>query len=286
MNDSDVLAFESVRALLFSIAYRMLGSVSDADDVVQDTFIRWHTRDPEVNVSSPKAYLVTTATRLAIDHLRSARTQRQHYVGTWLPEPLIEDPAEPVAEAAAIADSLSLAFLTLLEALSPVERAVFILREVFQYDYEDVARIVGRTRDNCRQLLRRARERLAGGERRFQVEPSEGAALARGFFKACQAGDLAALEELLIEDVLLYGDGGGRSPSWSRPIAGRDQVARLLVNLGALMKRHALSIDLVRVNGGPVRSYVTESHESSMSWHSRWLMDGSPQCIQSSTPTS
>jgi len=182
---------EELRPYLFSIAYRMLGSVAEAEDVVQEAFLRYH--EAGVEAESPKAYLATVTTRLAIDHLRSARARREVYPGEWLPEPLVDDDAVRHAETA---DSLSLAFLHLLEKLSPVERAVFLLREVFDYPYEDIARITGKSEDNCRQILTRARRRVEEGRRRFDVSREERDEVARRFLAAWEEGDTEGLVAL------------------------------------------------------------------------------------------
>ena len=206
----DVAPYEELRPLLFSIAYGMLGSVGEAEDVVQEAFLRFHRVIAEgERVESPKAYLSAVTTRLGIDHLRSARVRREHYVGEWLPEPLVTDPAPGPAEHAATADSLSMAFLVLLETLSPVERAVFLLREVFDYGYDEIARIVGKGEANCWQLYVRARRHIDEGKPRFDASREQREELARRFFAAAEQGDVDALEQMLADDVVVFGDGGG-----------------------------------------------------------------------------
>ena len=215
-------SYEELRPLLFSIAYRMIGSVSEAEDIVQEAFLRIHRAEAEgTRIESPKAYLSAVTTRLSIDHLKSARVRREQYFGQWLPEPLLTDDAAPDAAAhAETADSLSTAFLVLLESLTPVERAVFLLREVFDYGYDEIARIVDRTEDNCRQLYVRARRHVDEGRPRFEASRKHRDELVERFFAAAERGDLAALEEMLAADVVVYGDGGGKAPSWPQPISG------------------------------------------------------------------
>jgi RNA polymerase sigma-70 factor (TIGR02957 family) len=245
------------RPLLFSIAYGMTGSVGDAEDIVQDAFLGLtRARQAGTTIADPKAYLTTAVTRLGINHLRSARVRRETYVGDWLPEPVVVPADGPgPAEQAELADSLSMAFLVLLEALSPVERAVFMLREVFGYGYPDVARITGKTEVNCRQIFARARRRIvAGGQARDRAplaRRAEGEELARRFFEAAAGGDMNALLGMLAPDVVLHGDGGGKAQAIGKPLAGRQRVMRLLVvglrrglTLGA-------SLRLAWVNGQP-----------------------------------
>jgi RNA polymerase sigma-70 factor (TIGR02957 family) len=240
-------AHSRLRPLMFSIAYRMLGSVSDAEDVVQEAFLRIH-RDA-TEPTSPDAYAATVTTRLAIDHLRLARTRRERYVGTWLPEPL-PTTDEPAA-AAERAESLSMAFLVLLERLSPVERAVLVLREVFDYDYETVAEIVGRTTTNCRQILVRARAHIDAERPRFDSTPEQRDELARRFLAACHDGDLTGLERLLADDVTFYADGDGKPPAVKAPVVGRTPVARFLLGLFRQAARNRLRVVPMSVNGNP-----------------------------------
>jgi RNA polymerase sigma-70 factor (ECF subfamily) len=237
---------EELRPYLFAIAYRMLGSVAEAEDVVQDAFLRYVEADAEAE--SPKAYLSTVTTRLAIDRLRSARARREVYPGEWLPEPLVDDKAIRNAETA---DSLSLAFLHLLEKLSPVERAVFLLREVFDYPYEDVARIVDKSPDNCRQILARARRHIEEGRRRFDVSRGEREEVARRFLAAWEEGDTEGLVELLAADATVYGDGGGKAPSVPVPLVGAERVAKALVGWGRQAREHGMTHRAAVVNGEP-----------------------------------
>jgi RNA polymerase sigma-70 factor (ECF subfamily) len=245
--------YEPLRPLLFSIAYRMLGTVSDAEDIVQEAFLRYHRaaagRD---GVDSPKAFLSAVTTRLCIDHLRSARLRREAYVGEWLPEPLLTDTAAPdPAGAAEQADSLSMAFLLLLERLTPVERAVFLLHDVFGYGYDEIAGIVGKSEDNCRQLALRARRRVGEGRPRFEASRSKREKLAGQFFRAVGDGDMDGLVSMLAEDVVVYGDSGGIGPSWPRPITGRGNVSRLLLGIGGQMRQVGITIRPTEINGQP-----------------------------------
>jgi RNA polymerase sigma-70 factor (TIGR02957 family) len=246
------------RPLLFSIAYGMTGSVGDAEDIVQDAFLGMtKARQAGTTIADPKAYLATAVTRLGINYLGSARVRRETYVGDWLPEPVVvpADPRGP-AEHAELADSLSMAFLVLLEALSPVERAVFMLREVFGYGYPEVARITGKTEVNCRQIFARARQRIAaGGQARDSAPPparkAEGEELTRRLFEAAAGGDMDALLDMLAPDVVLHGDGGGKAQAVGRPLAGRQPVARLFVGLLRRGRSLGTSLRLAWVNGQP-----------------------------------
>ncbi len=242
--------YRELRPYAFAIAYRMLGSVSEAEDVVQDAFVRLHRATPD-EVVSPKAYLATVTTRLAIDALRSARARRESYVGPWLPEPLLTDPAAGPADAAVAADSLSMAFLVVLETLSPVERAVFLLHDVFGYDFAEVASIVGKSEPNCRQLAGRARRHVEARRPRFDVSREQRAELAERFFAAAADGDMDGLVSLLAGDAAFYGDGGEKGSGVRAPILGRDNVVRFL--LGMFRRGQALGITMrpVEINGDP-----------------------------------
>jgi RNA polymerase sigma-70 factor (ECF subfamily) len=246
------------RPLLFSIAYGMTGSVADAEDIVQDAFVGLtRARQAGTTIADPKAYLATAVTRLGINYLRSARVRRETYVGEWLPEPVVVPAAGPgPAEHAELADSLSMAFLVLLEALSPVERAVFMLREVFGYGYPDVARITGKTEVNCRQIFARARQRInAGGQARDSAPPparrAEGEELARRFFEAAAGGDMDALLGMLAPDVVFRADGGGKAQAIGAPLHGPERVARLLAGLSRRGRSLGTSVRLAWVNGQP-----------------------------------
>ena len=246
------------RPLLFSIAYGMTGSVGDAEDIVQDAFLGLtRARQAGTEIADPKAYLATAVTRLGINYLGSARVRRETYMGDWLPEPVVLSTGVPgPAEHAELADSLSMAFLVLLEALSPVERAVFMLREVFGYGYPDMARITGKTEVNCRQIFARARQRIAAGAPVSDAMPSparraEGEELARRFFEAAAGGDMDALLGMLAPDVVLHADGGGKTQAIGKPLAGRQPVSRMLVSLLRRARVLGASLRLAWVNGQP-----------------------------------
>ncbi|MEV5613645.1 RNA polymerase sigma-70 factor [Streptomyces sp. NPDC052225] len=241
--------FEELRPLLFSIAYRILGSVSEAEDAVQESWLRF-----EASATVPrsvKAFLSATVTRISIDVLRSARVRREQYVGTWFPEPLLADPYEDPARAAELADSVSMAALLLLERLSPLERAVFVLREVFDFGFPEVAEAVGRSEAACRQLAARARKHMADGRPRFEADRSEREELATQFFDALRDGNVLGLQELLAADVSMVGDGGGKAPQLARAIIGADKVARLLASAFPGMARADVSFEQHEVNGQP-----------------------------------
>jgi RNA polymerase sigma-70 factor, ECF subfamily len=244
---------DELRPLLFSIAYRMVGSVTDAEDIVQDAYLRYHraTQQSGAQVDSPKAYLSTITTRLALDHLQSARVRREQYVGPWLPEPLLTDPDADAAERVEIADSLSVAFLVVLESLTPVERAVFLLHDVFDFSYAEVAAIVDKTEANCRQLAARARRRVADGRPRFTSSPRERAEITERFLAACRDGDLDSFVELLADDVVFYGDGGGRGHGLPNPVHGRDRVSRVLAGFRQRYGPDTFTLMPAEVNGQP-----------------------------------
>jgi len=250
-DEAELLA--ELRPASFAIAYRMLGSVAEAEDIVQEALLRVHgTLEAGERIGSPRAYVATVTTRLAIDELRSARSRREQYVGEWLPEPILTDSSDDPARHAEMADSLSMAMLVLLESLSPEQRAVLLLRDVFDYGYDEIARIVGKSEDNVRQLASRARARIEQGRPRFRTSREQRDELARRFFAAVQEGDLAGLEALLAHDVALTGDGGGKVPALARALRGRSRVARALVNwirVGARIP--GASIRRVEVNGTP-----------------------------------
>jgi RNA polymerase sigma-70 factor (TIGR02957 family) len=241
-----------LRPAAFAVAYRMLGSVSEAEDAVQEGFLRLHRAVSEgAEIESPRAYLTAVVTRICIDQLRSARARRETYVGEWLPEPLVDDDPARHAE---MADSLSLAFLVLLESLSPEQRAAFLLREVFDYPYDQIAEIVGKTEDNARQLAARARRHVEERRPRFEASRQARDALADRFFAAIGDGNLEGLEELLAEDVVLHGDGGGKAPALARALHGRDRVERTLrnwVKAGLRLVPFPITWRRVEVNGQP-----------------------------------
>ena len=230
MNQDEV--FHSYRPLLFSIAYRMLGSAMDAEDCVQEAYVRWHQAvESGECVQSPRTYLCTIVTRLCIDRLRSARAQRETYVGVWLPEPLVGPNVPDLAEMTVFSESLSMAFLLLLEHLSPVERAVFLLHQVFDYDYAEIAEIVGKSQENCRQIARRAREHLHAHRPHYDVSFDQQEQLTHQFIRACTSGDMDGLLALLTDDVILHSDGGGKVRAALNPLYGPSKVARGLLGL-------------------------------------------------------
>ncbi|MEU6845666.1 RNA polymerase sigma-70 factor [Streptomyces sp. NPDC046716] len=249
MNGTRTEEFQELRPLLFSIAYRILGSVSEAEDAVQETWLRYAATATEPR--SAKAFLSATVTRLSIDVLRSARVRREAYVGPWFPEPLLADPYEDPARAAELADSVSTAALLLLERLSPLERAAFVLREVFDFGYDDVASAVGRSESACRQLVVRARRHMAAGRPRFEADRAEREKLAARFFDALREGDVPGLRDLLAADVSMAGDGGGKAPQLARTILGAVHVSRLLGSVFPRMARAAVTCEPREVNGEP-----------------------------------
>src|SRR5919198_1789689 len=222
--------FYELRPSAFAIAYRMLGSVSEAEDVVQEGFIRlYRARAGGERIESPRAYLSTVVSRLSLDHLRSARVRREAYVGEWLPEPLVASADDDPARKAEMADSLSLAFLVMLESLSPEQRAAFLLHEVFDEPFDQIAEIIGTSEQNARQLATRARRHVEERRPRFEASRQQQDELATRFFAAAEEGDLDGLEELLAHDVVLRGDGGGKAPALARAVHGRARVARTLI---------------------------------------------------------
>jgi RNA polymerase sigma-70 factor (ECF subfamily) len=236
---------EDLRALAVSVAYRMLGSVAEAEDVAQEAMLRLHAAS---GVENPAAFVTTAATRLAIDVLRSARVRREAYPGEWLPEPLVEDegPARVEAE-----EDVSLAFLVLLERLGPVERAVLVLRESFDYSFDEIAEIVGRSAANCRQILARARRRIADGRPRFDPDPAERRALAARFLAAARGGDMDGLVAVLAPNAVLVGDGGGKARAIPAPMVGAARVARAFIAFASMGAQWELTLEPVLVNGQP-----------------------------------
>lgn len=246
---SKVEEFEELRPLLFSIAYRILGSVGEAEDAVQETWLRFD--GSATRPTSTKAYLSAVVTRISIDVLRSARVRREEYVGPWFPEPLLSDPYQDPARSVELADSVSMAALLLLERLSPLERAVFVLREVFGFGFDEVATAVGRSEAACRQLLVRARRHMEAGRPRFEALREEREELASRFFDALREGDVAGLQELLAADVSMVGDGGGKAPQLARAVIGPENVARLLASVFPLMARIDVTYEPHEINGEP-----------------------------------
>jgi RNA polymerase sigma-70 factor (TIGR02957 family) len=252
MTDRERL-LDDLRPVAFAIAYRMLGSVSEAEDVVQEALLRVHQAvQAGEHLVSPRAFVTTVTTRLAINELRSARARRERYVGEWLPEPIVTDGRDDPAQHAEMADSLSVAMLVLLESLTPEQRAVLLLHDVFDYGYPEVATIVGKSEDNVRQLASRARRQVHERRPRFHTTRGERDELARRFFAATERGDLAGLEALLAHDVALTGDGGGKVPALARSLHGRGRVARALLTWARMAARMpGVSLRPAEVNGGP-----------------------------------
>lgn len=241
--------FEELRPLLFSITYRILGSVTEAEDAVQETWLRFD--GLSTRPASTKAFLSTAATRISIDVLRSARVRRERYVGPWFPEPLLADPYQDPVRSAELANSVSMASLLLLERLAPLERAVFVLRDVFAFGFEDVSAAIGRSEAACRQLLVRARRHMRAGRPRFATDPQKQHKLATRFFDALTAGNVDGLQDLLTADVQLVSDSGGQAPQLARPIAGAAKVARLLAAVLPRMARSGVTFEQHEVNGQP-----------------------------------
>ena len=244
--------YAELRPLLFSIAYRMTGSVADSEDIVQEALLRHHRAAPGTAIESDRAYLSAVTARLAIDHLRSARVRREAYVGPWLPEPIVDAGAPDPAEHAETADSLSLAFLVVLESLTPVERAVFLLREVFDYDYDEIARVVGKSEANCRQVAVRARAHVEDRKPRFEESREHRDELADRFFAAAEQGEVAALERMLAADAAFYSDSGGKvRGAVVNPIHGPARITRLLAYFFRALREHGMRMERTEVNGQP-----------------------------------
>jgi RNA polymerase sigma-70 factor, ECF subfamily len=249
-NSIRLATFDQYRSLLFSIAYRMLGSVADAEDMLQETFIRWQ-QSGEENVRSPRAFLVTIVSRLCINYLQSARIQREEYVGQWLPEPIVTGPGSDPFTIIKVDESLSMAFLVLLERLTPIERAVFLLREVFEYEYSEVAAVLGQSKANCRQILRRARQHVSAMRPRFATSEHKQSDLFERFLNAVRTGEMEGLVDLLSKDVVLHSDGGGKAIAVPNMVQGADNVARGI--LGGLRKLVPTTLvrRLALINGKP-----------------------------------
>ncbi len=249
--DERAAVFTETRPLLFSIAYRMLGSVADADDIVQDAYLRWQ-RTPDLDVREPRAYLTTVVTRLAINELKSARAQRETYVGPWLPEPLVTEHAPDSSASVELAESLSMAFLVMLERLSPIERAVLLLHDVFDFDYAEIARIVDKSEANCRQLLSRAKKHVVADEARFDADREQAARLTQRFTEASGAGDLEGMLAVLAEDITLWADGGGKVAGAAlRPIHGAYAVAWFIIGRTQAFATAERTTRPAQINGQP-----------------------------------
>lgn len=270
--------FEQLRPLLFAIAYRILGSVSEAEDAVQETWLRYEAAPAPP--TSTKAFLSAVVTRISIDVLRSARVRREKYVGQWLPEPLLTDPYEDPARSAELADSVSMAALLLLERLSPLERAVFVLREVFGFGFGEVAAAVGRSEAACRQLAVRARRHMDAGQPRFEADRTEREELAERFFDAFREGDVDGLRELLAADAQIVGDGGGKAPQFARAVIGADKVARVLAAIVPLLARIGVAVEPHEVNGQPGAIFRDRDNKVLGTW-TLDILDGQIQTIRS-----
>jgi RNA polymerase sigma-70 factor (ECF subfamily) len=273
--------FAEFRPLMFSIAYRMTGSISDAEDIVQEAFLRLTRvlRDG-TGIDSPKAYLATATTRLAISHLRSARVRRESYVGAWLPEPLVASAEPDPAERAEMSDSLSMAFLVLMESLSPTERAVFLLHEVFGYNHQEIAGIIGKSEANCRQIFLRARRHVDEGKPRFEASREQRDEVARRFFAAASGGDLAGLLELLAPDVVMIGDGGGKAWAAAKPFHGPKQVARFMLGLARRAPKMGARLELAWVNDQP-GAITYDTQDRVINVFALDIADGMVQAIRS-----
>jgi len=241
--------FEQLRPLLFAIAYRILSSVAEAEDAVQETWLRWQASPAQP--ASAKAFLSAVVTRVSIDVLRSARVRREEYAGPWFPEPLLTDPYQDPERSAELADSVSMAALLLLERLTPPERAVFVLREVFGFSFPEIASAVGRSEAACRQLAVRARHHMDAGRPRFEADRREREKLAARFFGALREGDIDGMRELLAADASLAGDGGGKAPAFARSVTGAEKVAKVLASFFPLLVRIDVTLEPHEVNGQP-----------------------------------
>jgi RNA polymerase sigma-70 factor, ECF subfamily len=270
--------FEQLRPLLFAIAYRILGSVSEAEDAVQETWLRCETS--RTQPASTKAFLSAVVTRISIDALRSARVRRETYVGPWFPEPLLTDPYEDPQRSAELADSVSMAALLLLERLSPLERAVFVLREVFGFSFPEVAAAVERSEAACRQLAVRARRHMDEGRPRFEANRRVRDELAARFFDALREGDVDALRDLLAADVQVIGDGGGKAPQFTRAVVGVENVARVLGAMMRALVRTGLDVEPHEINGQPGAILRDGDHNVLGTW-TLDVLDGQIQAIRS-----
>jgi RNA polymerase sigma-70 factor (ECF subfamily) len=242
--------FDQHRSLLFSVAYRMLGTVADAEDMLQETFIRWQQADEE-EIRSPRAFLITIISRLCINHLQSARVRREEYIGQWLPEPIVTDPANDPLNIIRVDESLSMAFLILMERLTPVERAVFLLREVFEYEYAEIAAILGQSEVNCRQILRRSRQHVSAMRPRFKVSAQKKSELLERFLRATASGDVSQLIAVLADDAVLHSDGGGKAIAVPNLVHGSDAVARAILRGMSKLVPKNLVRQMAQINGNP-----------------------------------
>lgn len=270
--------FEELRPLLFAIAYRILGSVSEAEDAVQEAWLRFEASPTQP--TSTKAFLSAVVTRISVDVLRSARVRREQYVGPWFPEPLVTDPYEDPERSAELADSVSMAALLLLERLSPLERAVFVLREVFGFGFLEVASAVGRSEAACRQLAVRARRHMDAGRPRFEADRRERDELAARFFDALREGDVEGLREQLAADVQMVGDGGGKAPQWANGIYGADKVTRVLASTFPLFVQIGGTVEPHEVNSQPGAIFRDRDGNVVNTW-TLDVLDGRIQTIRS-----
>jgi len=270
--------FEELRPLLFAIAYRILGSVSDAEDAVQETWLRYAASPAQP--TSAKSFLSAVVTRVSIDVLRSARVRREEYVGPWFPEPLLTDPYEDPERSAELADSVSTAALLLLERLTPLERAVFVLRDVFGFGFPEIASVVGRSEAACRQLAVRARRHVDAGRPRFEADRREREKLAAQFFSALREGNVDGLQELLAADAQLAGDSGGKAPALARSIIGAEKVARVLASVFPWLVRIDVTLEPREVNGQPGAIFRARDNKVLFTW-TLDVLDGRIQTIRS-----
>lgn len=274
----DATEFEELRPMLFAIAYRILGSVVEAEDAVQETWVRWQETPTEPR--STRAFLTTVVTRIAIDVLRSARSRRESYVGPWFPEPLTTDPYDDPERSAELADSVSAAALVLLERLSPVERAVFVLRDVFGFGYAEIAATVQRTEGACRQMASRARRHVREGRPRFDVDRAAADELADRFLDAVRAGDVEGLREVLAADAVLLADAGGKAPSWQgRGTLAGEKLVRLLVSVAPSFDTVGVVVERTTLNGQP-GMILRDAHGGTMATWTLDVGDGRIQTIR------
>jgi RNA polymerase sigma-70 factor (ECF subfamily) len=257
--DPHVALFEEHRSLLTGVAYRMLGSVSDAEDMVQEAWLRWAGEDLNA-VETPRSWLVTVVSRLCLDRLKSARVQREHYYGTWLPEPLVERSAPSAA--AQVDESVSIALLLVLEKLSPVERAAFLLHEVFGHTFEEIAQILDKPAVNCRKLVSRARERVRAEKPRFTTTHGEHEELLKRFLNACRAGEMEPLMEMFDDSIALHSDGGGKAAAVAEVLHGREKVARFFASVirGRAATGEPYEVRFTEFNGAPGMVFVSKGH--------------------------
>ena len=269
----DAETFDTYRPLLFAIAYRMLGSVMDAEDIVQEAYLHWQRRG-DIVVASPRAFLSTIVTRQSINHLHAARAQRETYLGPWLPEPMISEGEPDMADTTVLHESLSMAFLVLLESLTPMERAIFLLHDVFAYDFHEIAGIVGKGEANCRQIARRARQQIQARRPRFDPDPVHREQLTQQFIAAATDGDLSGLLATLATDATLWTDGGGKTTAALRPVVGAEPIAAFILGI---MRKIPSTYERTVVNGQPGLTIMTERGPSVLTLD---IVDGRVQAIR------